>query len=100
MKTLSKSEFLTRVAESTGQTKSVVESILQSIYDLTVAEIKTDVTVCIPGLVRIKVVNKPATPERQGVNPFSKETVTIAAKAASKKIKVIPVKALKDSVSI
>jgi DNA-binding protein HU-beta len=40
-----------------------------------------------------------ATKERQGINPFTKEPITIAAKPPSKKVRARPVKAIKDVVA-
>lgn len=50
----------------------------------------------LPGLVKITVVHKPATPKRKGINPFTKQEQIFAAKPARKVIKVRPFKALKD----
>ena len=52
----------------------------------------------IPGLMKIKVVRKPATPERQGINPFTKEETVFKAKPARNVVKVLPLKGLKDMV--
>ena len=49
----------------------------------------------IPNLVKLRVVKKPATKERQGINPFTKEPITIPAKPASKKVRATALKALK-----
>ena len=43
-------------------------------------------------------MKKPATKQRPGINPFTKEPITIAAKPASKKVRARPVKAIKDVV--
>ena len=53
----------------------------------------------LPGLLKMKVVKKPATPARQGINPFTKETVMFKAKPASKKVRVLPLKGLKKLVN-
>jgi len=45
------------------------------------------------------VVKKPATKERKGINPFTKEPTVFKAKPASKVIKGRPVKAAKDAVA-
>lgn len=45
--------------------------------------------------MKIKVIHKPATPERKGVNPFTKQEQVFAAKPARKVIKIRPFKALK-----
>jgi hypothetical protein len=50
----------------------------------------------LPGLLKIVVVNKPATPQRTGINPFTKQEQVFAAKPARKVIKVRALKALKD----
>jgi hypothetical protein len=46
--------------------------------------------------MKIMVVEKPATPERKGINPFTKQEQIFQAKPARKVIKVRPLKALKD----
>ena len=50
----------------------------------------------IPGLVKFKVVNKPATKERQTINPFTKEPMTTAARPARNIVKAVLLKSLKD----
>ena len=52
----------------------------------------------IPGLMKIKVVRKPATEERKGINPFTKEETIFKAKPASNVVKIVPLKGLKDMV--
>ena len=52
----------------------------------------------LPGLVKLKVVKKPATKARQGTNPFTGEPMTFKAKPASKKVRVMPLKNLKGFV--
>jgi nucleoid DNA-binding protein len=52
----------------------------------------------IPGLCKIVVQRKPATKERQGINPFTGEETTFKAKPARNVIKVRPLKNLKDMV--
>ena len=53
----------------------------------------------LPGLLKMKVIKKPATKARQGINPFTKEAMTFKAKPASKKIRVLPLKSLKALVN-
>src|SRR5262252_7233869 len=50
----------------------------------------------IPGLLKLKAVKKPATKNRPGVNPFTKQPIMIKGKPASKKIRASALKALKD----
>lgn len=51
-----------------------------------------------PGLLKIKVVKKPATKARKGINPFNGEETVFKAKPAHKVVKVLPLKGLKDMV--
>ena len=48
----------------------------------------------VPGLMRITVRRKPATQERQGINPFTKEPMIIKAKPARNVVRVRPLRAL------
>jgi hypothetical protein len=52
-----------------------------------------------PGLCKIVVQHKPATKERKGINPFTKEETVFKAKPARNVVKIRPLKKLKDMVS-
>jgi len=52
----------------------------------------------LPGYAKFVVVKKAATPERTGINPFTKQPTVFKAKPARKILKVRPVKAAKDAV--
>ena len=51
----------------------------------------------LPGILKITSVKVAAKPKRKGINPFTKEEVWFAAKTASTKLKVRPLKKLKDA---
>ena len=50
----------------------------------------------LPGLFKINTVKKPAVKARKGIDPFTKQERMFAAKPASVKVKVRPLKKLKD----
>jgi nucleoid DNA-binding protein len=52
----------------------------------------------LPGFCKFVVIKKPATKERSGINPFTKEPTVFKAKPARKVLKARPVKAAKDAV--
>ena len=52
----------------------------------------------VPGLMRITVKRKPATKERQGINPFTKEPTIFKAKPARNVVRVRPLQSLKAMV--
>jgi len=48
--------------------------------------------------MKIKVIRKPATKARKGINPFTGEETMFKAKPARNVVKVLPLKGLKDMV--
>lgn len=97
----SKSEIYTNIANETGLTKKDVAAV----FDSLAGQIKKNLggrggvgLFTVPGLMKIKVVNKPARPARKGVNPFTGEEMMFKAKPASKGVKVLALKGLKDMV--
>jgi nucleoid DNA-binding protein len=95
-----KAETYTYIADKTGLTKKDVGAVFDSLSGL----IKRDLrrtgpgVYTVPGLMKIKVVRKPATKARKGVNPFTGEAMTFKAKPARNVVKVLALKALKDMV--
>jgi nucleoid DNA-binding protein len=95
---LSKSEFLSALAEKTGLNKKQAASAMDAVSAIVSEQLKAGNEVTIPGLIKLNVVNKPATDEHPGTNPFTKLPTIIKAKPARKAVKARPVKALKDAV--
>ena len=97
-KALTKSEVLVRIAKKTELSRKQVVGVFSALSDLIEAAVyKTGAGVfVVPGLMKIVVVQKPATPERKGINPFTKQEQVFKDKPARKVIKVRALKALKD----
>jgi nucleoid DNA-binding protein len=97
---LTKSQFVAEIADRSGITKKQASAVLDAINEVIVTQLgkKGPGEITIPGLLKLNVVEKPATPERQGINPFTKEPTVFKAKPASRSVKARPVKALKDAV--
>ena len=55
-------------------------------------------TFTLPGLLKVKTMRKPARKARKGINPFTGEETTFAAKPAHTVVKIQPLKGLKDMV--
>lgn len=97
-KSASKTEIITNIAESTDLSRNQVKAVLDALSE----EIESAVgkkgpgVFTIPGLMKITVIQKPATKARKGINPFTKEEQMFKAKPARKVIKIRPMKALKD----
>jgi nucleoid DNA-binding protein len=99
-KRMNKTEFVTNLAEKSGLTKDQTKSALDAFNEMIIQQLGKNGPgeVLIPGLLRLKVVDKPATPKHEGINPFTKEPMTYNAKPAHKAIKVMILKTLKNSV--
>ena len=97
-KTLSKSEIISAIAENTGLARKQVNSVFAALSEQIGSAVgkKGPGVFALPGLVKIKVVHKPATKARKGINPFTKQETIFKAKPARNVIKVRPLKALKD----
>ena len=101
-KPLTKTEILNNIAEASDLSKKQVSAVL----DALTAEIEKSLgtngagVFAIPGLIKIEKKNVPAKPARTGVpNPFKPgELMDVPAKPASTKVKVRPLKNLKDMV--
>src|SRR5512143_3274739 len=99
-KRMSKSQFVATLDEKSGITKKQAAAALKSMSEMVAHQLGKHGPgeILIPGLLKLNVVIKPATPERPGINPFTKEPTIFKAKPARKIVKARPVKALKDAV--
>jgi DNA-binding protein HU-beta len=95
---MTKNEFVEAIANQSGLDKKQVNAVLEALNNVVYKQLKEQNEVLIPGLVKLTSVTKPAVPEREGINPFTKEKTIFKAKPARKVIKPRPVKALKDAV--
>ena len=99
-KRMSKTQFVTAVAEKSGLTKKQASAALEAVNAVVVRELgsKGPGEVILPGLLKLSVVKKPATRQHEGINPFTKQPMTYKAKAARKVVKIRALKTLNDSV--
>jgi DNA-binding protein HU-beta len=95
---MSKSELIQKVADECSMAKKDVKAVMESLSTVAYKELKKAGVFVLPGFAKFMVVKKPATPERTGINPFTKEPTVFKAKPARKTLKVRPVKAAKDAV--
>ena len=99
-KLMSKSELIQKIADGhpSGLSRKDVKSVLESLCNVGYKELKKNGIFVLPGFAKFIVIKKPATKERPGINPFTKEPIIIKAKPARKVLKARPVKAVKDAV--
>src|SRR5262245_38711668 len=97
-KMMSKSELIQRVAEASSLAKKDVKGVIESLASVGYKELKKNGAFLMPGFAKFVVIKKPATKERKGINPFTKEPTIFKAKPARKIVRARPVKAAKDAV--
>ena len=99
-KSLSKSGLITAITEAVGDdvSRKQVKAIIEALTTVGHRELKKQGLFTLPGFAKFRVVKKPATKARQGVNPFTKAPMTFPAKPASKSVRARPIKVVKDAV--
>src|SRR5262245_23730267 len=98
-KVLTKSQIIQAIADAHKDklARKDVARVLESLANVGYKELKKNGLFVLPGFAKFVVIKKPATKERQGINPFTKEPMTFKAKPARKVLKARPVKAAKDA---
>ena len=93
-----KSQLISELAEQTELTKKQVSEVLSGLTEIIEGHIKRNGAgvFTLPGLLKMKVVRKPATKARKGINPFTGEPTTFKAKPARNVVKILPLKAAKE----
>ena len=98
-KRMTKSEFVAAIAKKSSVEKKQVNAVLAAVNDVVYKELSKGAgEVVLPGLIKLVTVKKPATPAREGTNPFTGQPTIFKAKPASKVVKARPVKQLKDAI--
>lgn len=93
-----KSEVLSHIATKTNLKRKDVSAVFDELGTLIKKDLKGAGMFNLMGLMKIKVVHKPAVKARKGINPFTKEEVMFKAKPARNVVKVMALKNLKSMV--
>ena len=95
-----KTEILNEIASNTELSKKDVAAVIEELTVLIERHVKKRAVgeFTLPGLLKIKSVVRPARPARKNVpNPFKPgELMDIPKKPATTRVKVLPLKKLKD----
>ncbi|RKY21487.1 MAG: DNA-binding protein [Planctomycetota bacterium] len=96
-----KTEILRTIAENTGLPRRDVVAVFDEMGTMMAKDLGgrgAPGVFTVPGLIKCRVVKKPATRARKGTNPFTGEEMMFKAKPARKIVKATALKALKDMV--
>jgi len=96
---LSKTALVAHLSETAAVAAKDVRAVLAALENTVQGSVskKGAGAFTLPGLLKITVVAVPAKPKRKGINPFTGQEQVFAAKPASVKLKVRPLKKLKDA---
>ena len=98
-KPMSKSEIYAHITEKTDLKRKDVTAVFEALKELIERDLKRGPGMFnLVGLMKTKLVQKPAVPARRGINPFTKEEVMFKAKPARNVVKIQALKTLKDMV--
>ncbi|WP_042875649.1 HU family DNA-binding protein [Cupriavidus necator] len=97
--TFNKSSLLAHLVAETQLEAKTVKTVLAQLENTIVSALhkKGAGEFTLPGLLKVTAVQVPATKKRFGKNPFTGQDQWFAAKPASVKVKVRPLKKLKDA---
>ncbi len=99
-KAMTKSALFQEIANSAKLTRKQVAEVFDALAKLVMRELgkKGPGSFTLPGMAKLKLVRKPATKARQGINPFTKEPQMFKAKPARNVVRIRPLKALNEKV--
>ena len=94
----SKTQLLSDIADNTGLSKKQVGAVIEGLGDVVERHVRKGAAgeFVLPGMLKIKTIKKPAQKARKGINPFTGEEMMFKAKPATVKVKILPLKALKE----
>lgn len=95
-KPLTKVELFNNLATATGLAKKEIAAVLDALNVQITSAIKGGPGVFVlPGMLKVVVVDRPATKKRQVRNPATGEMIWAEPKPARRAVKIRPLKALK-----
>jgi nucleoid DNA-binding protein len=100
-KQMNKAAVLQELAVAAGLTRRQVAAVLDALSNKVLKRElskKGPGVFVLPGLLKLRLVHKPATPAHKGINPFTKQEQVFKAKPARSVVKAQPLKSLKDMV--
>merc|ERR1711965_1077991 len=96
---LTQSQVIASVAETNGLKNKQVKGVVDALFSVACGEIKKNGNFKLAGMLNLKLKKKPATPAKKGINPFTKEPCVFKAKPASKTVRALAMKKLKEALN-
>lgn len=78
---MNKGDFIAKIAETADVSKKNADAVMKAFVDVTTEVLKSDDSISLPGFGTFKTTERA---EREGINPRTKEKVTIAKSKVAK----------------
>ncbi len=97
---MTKTVLYRTLADQTGLGRKDIGAVFEALDEIIEGHLKKKGAgvFTLPGLLKLKVVRKPAKRARKGTNPFTGEEMLFKAKPAHNVVKITPLKGLKEKV--
>ena len=96
---LTQTQVIASVAETDGLKNKQMKGVIDALFGVATSEIKNNGNFKLTGMLNLKLKKKSATPAKKGINPFIKEPCVSKAKPASKTVRELAMKKLKEASS-
>lgn len=97
-KAMTKTQIMTQIAEITDLSKKDVAAVFECLSDVIHNHLSKKAVgeFTLPGLLKCRVIHKPATKARKGINHLTGEETVFKAKPARNVVRIRPLKKLKE----
>merc|ERR1712028_92465 len=96
---LTQSQVVASVAETNSLKNKQVKGVIEALFAVACGEIKKNGQFKLGGMLNLKLKKKAATAAKKGINPFTKEPCVFKAKPASKTVRALALKKLKEALN-
>ncbi|MBF0441022.1 MAG: HU family DNA-binding protein [Oligoflexales bacterium] len=93
-----KTQMIGEISKRRGLPRKEIASIFEDVEEIIKVELGRHKKFNFMGLVKMIEKKRPATKERKGINPFTGQETVFKAKPASKTVRAVALKRLKDMV--
>merc|ERR1712232_1300214 len=101
-KAANRADFFAKAQTAAGLTEideTSCKDFVEGIVTVAADQLKKNGSFKLAGALNLKLKKKPARPARKGINPFTKEPCVFKAKPASKTVRALPMKKLKEMIN-
>ena len=96
---MTQTQVYSSIAETNGLKAKQAKGVVEALMAVCCSEIKKNGNFKLAGMLNLKLKKKAASAAKKGINPFTKEPCVFKAKPASKTVKALALKKLKEALN-